>query len=141
MFSTDVLVSQRRQHTEAARVSIDHARKLLDEIFADFFGQAADKLTLEFFRFEAELAEARKKASISNFNIPQTPQGVEPPKILRKMRRNPNTFNFRRVKVGTFSERSSSQMASSAKPFRRALFFLTHMWLTFEILDSELWIT
>ena len=118
------IASQHRQHRDAARISFAHTTKLLDDIFSDLFGQAADVLTQEFFRFEAELAEARKKVSIDTFSIPQTPSGVEPPKIIRKMLEKRDTFNFRAVKVGAFSERSSSQMASAClkPPFRRALF-------------------
>ena len=76
------------------------------------------------FVLKLSLQRLGKKVSIDTFNIPNTPSGVEPPKIIRKMRKKRDTFNFRAVKVGAFSERNSSQMASAClkPPFRRALF-------------------
>ncbi len=116
--------SQMRQVRQAAKISHAHARKALDATFADFYGLAVDDFADELAAFEGQLAEARKKVSISEFTLPVCPDGIEPPLILRQMMARGNDFPYRRVKVGRFSERSSSQMASFAfkAPFRRALF-------------------
>ena len=118
------VISQTRQHVNAANLSHAHAEKWLDNIFADGYGIAVDRYADVLAEFEGRLEEGRKKVSVNTLNIPDSPKGIEIPSILLKMVRNVETYNFKKVPRDSFSDRASSKMASNAMkaPFRRGLY-------------------